>query len=228
MNFQKIREQLIPDDHCPRIIGREYMLSSAVLIPLILNQKEPKGCPSILFQKRAPHIRQGGEICFPGGRFDKEKDQSFLMTALRETSEEIGIQTSHIDVLGSTGTLVTPMNILVQPYLGVLQIQDISELKANREEVEALFTIPLSWFAENPPTQFKVPIRAHPYSEDPLTGEVEYHFPTDVMKLPERYHHPWEGDSRHRIWAYSTTHGVLWGITAQILRDTLPLLLNNE
>ncbi|MDA3955479.1 CoA pyrophosphatase [Oceanispirochaeta sp.] len=223
MNLPQIKAELLSGECIPRIIGREHMLCSAVLIPLILTEEEPL----ILFQRRSAQIRQGGEICFPGGRFDKEKDSDFKMTALRETCEEIGIQAEKVEILGSPGTLVTPLNVLVQPYLGILNINGLSDLSANEEEVEELFTLSLSWFAENSPQEYRLPIKAHPFSENQLTGDRECHFPTRELDLPERYQTPWEGENRHRIWAYSTPQGLLWGITAQILVEILPLLMKD-
>ena len=65
------------------ILGKGDFLNSAVLIPLIKLKDEYH----LLFEKRAAHIRQGGEICFPGGQLDKEKDKSIIETAVRETVE---------------------------------------------------------------------------------------------------------------------------------------------
>jgi len=220
MNTSKISESLIQGCDIPRIIGREHMLCSAVLIPLITQN----GSPHILFQKRSAHIRQGGEICFPGGRFDKDSDEDFKAAAVRETCEEIGVTPEKIRVLGSPGTLVTPMNVLVQAYLGTLEIDSLEDLTPNRDEVEKLFTIPLEWFESNPPQEYLLPVKTHPFTIDEETGEMEYHFPIKDLKLPSRYEEPWEGGNRHRIWAYETPHGILWGITAQILVEILPLL----
>ncbi|EFC47170.1 predicted protein [Naegleria gruberi] len=47
----------------------------------------------ILFTKRP--IREGdkwsGQVCFPGGKFEKNEDKTLLDTAIRETFEEIGV-----------------------------------------------------------------------------------------------------------------------------------------
>ncbi len=224
MNTEKIRESLIQGSDIPRIMGRDQLFCSAVLIPLIPGEDGVR----ILFQKRSAHIRQGGEICFPGGRFDEEMDGNFKTTALRETCEEIGISEEKITVLGSPGTLITPMNVLIQTYIGILDIVSLDELNPNRDEVEELFTISLDWFERHKPQQYQLPVKAHPFSKDRVTGEREYHFPIKDLGLPSRYQEPWEGSSRHRIWAYDTDFGVLWGITAQILVETLPLLIKNK
>jgi len=224
MNTQRIKESLLQGCNIPRIIGREHMMCSSVLIPLIIQKESIQ----ILFQKRAAHIRQGGEICFPGGRFDKDRDRDFKVTAVRETCEEIGISAEKIEILGSPGTLITPMNILIQPYLGILKIDSLEDLIPNKDEVEKLFTIPLEWFENHRPKEYLLPVKAHPFTIDKRTGKLEYHFPIKDLKLPPRYQEPWEGGSRHRIWTFDTSNGILWGITAQILVEILPLLLKNK
>lgn len=196
------------------------MFRSAVLVPLV----ERAGRTEILFQLRAPHIRQGGEICFPGGGFDSKKDRDFRETAVRETREELGLEGEEIEILGSPGTLITPMSVMVHCFIGRLKIKDPAALKPNRDEVAGVFTLPLEWFATHPPRQYSVPLKAHPWTEDPVTGEQTHHFPAGQLELPERYASPW-GRS-HSIWAYKSEHGVIWGITAEILQDVLPLLLN--
>jgi len=221
MNPEVIRERLGVRENYPRIIGQENMFCSAVLIPLV----KEKNDWSILFQKRAAGIRQGGEICFPGGRYDSALDTNFRDTAIRETCEEIGVVPEQIKVLGSQGTLVTPMSVVVQPYVGILEIENYEDLEPNRDEVDKLFTIPLNWFRENSPSIYDLPVKVHPYSENGETGERELHFPSHELDLPERYKSPWEGSIPHKIWAYRTSNGILWGITAQILVDMLPLLL---
>ena len=49
----------------PNVLGRDRFFNSAVLIPLV----KINGEYHLLFQKRAATIRQGGDICFPGGWF---------------------------------------------------------------------------------------------------------------------------------------------------------------
>src|SRR5690625_2585093 len=71
----------------PSILGRENYREYAVLIPLIENENETH----ILFEIRSANLRsQPGDICFPGGKIDKE-DRGPRHAAIRETSEELGI-----------------------------------------------------------------------------------------------------------------------------------------
>ncbi len=221
MYWEDVRSRLHSMREFPRIIGEEKMFRSAVLIPLV----ESEGRTEILFQLRSAHIRQGGEICFPGGGFDRKKDDSFRATALRETREELGLDEKKIEILGSPGTLITPMSVMVHCFIGRLKLESLKELNPSKDEVAGIFTLPLEWFATHPPSEYKVPLRAHPWTEDPETGEQTHHFPAAQLNLPERYTAPWGGS--HKIWAYKSDHGIIWGITAEILQDILPLLLDS-
>lgn len=53
----------------------------------------------MLFTARSSSLRShGGEISFPGGKFDKELDITAKDTALRETEEELGINKESFQV----------------------------------------------------------------------------------------------------------------------------------
>lgn len=59
-----------------------------------------------------------GQISFPGGMYET-RDRNLEETALRETSEETGIDHTRIDVLGALTPLHIPVsNIQVSPYVG--------------------------------------------------------------------------------------------------------------
>ena len=64
--------------------------SYAVLCPLT----ETAEGLSLLFEVRAKGLRQGGEVCFPGGRM--EAGESQIQCALRETAEELSIPAAEV------------------------------------------------------------------------------------------------------------------------------------
>jgi 8-oxo-dGTP pyrophosphatase MutT (NUDIX family) len=177
-----------------------------------------------IFQKRNSSIRQGGEICFPGGRFDKEKDKNMLETSVRETMEEMGIERDKILVLGQIDTLVSPMGAIVHCFLGELKIQKLSELKINKDEVERIFSVPLSWFINNPPSEYDVHMEFKPRYTDEKGKEVIL-LPVEELGLPDRYRKPW-GNKNHKIYAYRTNGETIWGITAQMVKYIADLLKN--
>ena len=77
----------------PGINGKEEYFNSAALVLLMLVNEEYH----FVFEKRAANIRQAGEICFPGGKFDPDQDASFLDTAIRETV--LPQRTMHIPII---------------------------------------------------------------------------------------------------------------------------------
>jgi 8-oxo-dGTP pyrophosphatase MutT (NUDIX family) len=61
-----------------------------------------------------------GQISFPGGKYE-DGDESLIYTALREASEEIGINPSHVQVLGQlTEMYIPPSNYVVTPVVGFM------------------------------------------------------------------------------------------------------------
>src|SRR5258706_1812497 len=56
----------------------------------------------------------GGQVSLPGGK--KEKDETVFETALREGEEEIGIQSSRVQVIGRLSDFfVIPSNFMIAP-----------------------------------------------------------------------------------------------------------------
>jgi 8-oxo-dGTP pyrophosphatase MutT (NUDIX family) len=79
----------------------------------------------------------GGQISFPGGK-KEASDPDLIYTAIRETSEEIGIKPSEIKVTGTLTPLYIPVsNIVVTPVLGWMENQPCFTL----QEEEVVFII---------------------------------------------------------------------------------------
>ena len=84
------------------------------------------------------------QVSFPGGKHD-ENDSSFLMTALREVHEEVGVRSSEINVLGAMTELYIPAsNFLVYPFAGYMRNRPEYNLSA--DEVKNIIEVPLSFF----------------------------------------------------------------------------------
>ncbi len=209
MNYRDKLEKIVTNN-CS-IIGKDLYLNSAVLIPIIVLDKNE----FVLFEKRSSTVRQPGEISFPGGHFDSRYDKDFLSTAIRETCEELGVENSCIEVLGSMGTLVAPMGVIVETYLGVLNIDSLDELKIDHKEVDRIFLIPLEYFINNKPEEYFTRLELHPFmtKED---GELIALLPVKELGLPEKYSLPWT-QGKHRVLVYKTSEEVIWGITAELI-----------
>ncbi len=197
----------------PGIQGKERFFKSAVLLPLLFRQDE---C-FVLFQKRAHHIRQGGEVSFPGGRYDPELDRSYEETALRETIEELGITREQITLLGALDVVVSPQGAIVAPFVGVLQVDDVDGLAFDRNEVEKVFLRPLSYFEQTVPDRYSVRVEIQgSYVDD--DGHEQVLLPAKELGLPERYFRSWGGKCYH-VLVYPEGEDIIWGITAGIMRD---------
>jgi len=195
------------------IIGKDRYLNSAVLIPLIqLNGKE-----YLLFEKRSTEVRQPGEISFPGGHFETSKDKDFMDTAIRETIEELGIAANKITILGKLGTLVTPMGIIVETYIGKLEIESLEELKYDSKEVDKIFLVPLEFFYNNEPEKYENQLQLHPYIVDENGDKIDL-LPVRELGLPERYANPWK-KGKHRVLVYRYEDEIIWGITAELIYE---------
>jgi len=195
----------------PNIMGKNEFFNAAVLVPLILKNDEYY----FLFEERSLDIRQGGEICFPGGFRQKSTDKTFEQTAIRETIEELGVKQSQIQIIGRMDTLLAPMGMTVDPFVGILNVDDISQIKIDISEVARVFLIPVSYFENKTPEQYQIKLMAHPTDEKP-DGSSEILFPVKELGLPERYHKPW-GGIRLNVFVYKTPEAMIWGLTAKII-----------
>ena len=86
------------------------------------------------------------QISFPGGKFETF-DKNLKRTALRETFEEIGINSNDIQIKKQmTNTFIPPSNFLVSPFLGIL---DYTPKFTYNHEVEKVIEVKLSDLLNN-------------------------------------------------------------------------------
>lgn len=208
--FEKLLERFPLD---VGVMGRHRYFKCAVLIPLI----KIKGEYFLLFQKRAKNISQGGDICFPGGEYEKS-DISFEETALRETYEELGIEKKYIKVLGQLDTYVASAGTLIEPYVASIKKKALKHMVIDKNEVEKTLLIPLRFFKENKPETYTLKYEVHPYSinED---GKKEVHLPVKKLGLSKNYEKPW--GKKYEVSVYKYKDEVIWGLTANIINDLI-------
>ncbi|MEZ4554567.1 MAG: CoA pyrophosphatase [Dehalococcoidia bacterium] len=120
--------------------ARDHM-PAAVLLLL----HERNGVEHLLFQVRSQHVEfHKGEISLPGGGRDPE-DESLLMTALRETEEEIGVHRSHVEVFGRLDDVVTRTNFAMSPYVGAITEPSPYPFQIASIEMEMLLEVPVPY-----------------------------------------------------------------------------------
>lgn len=82
------------------------------------------------------------QIGFPGGKFEPN-DVSLKKTAIRETSEEIGIPEQSIEIIKQlTEVYIPPSNFYVQPFLGI--IKETPTFNKQDDEVEEIIEVLLN------------------------------------------------------------------------------------
>lgn len=116
---------------------------AAVLVPITDNPDNPE----MIFTLRSSRLSMHrGQVAYPGGMRDAE-DESLLVTALRETHEEIGLPPEQIDVVAPLSQVMSLHRILVTPYVGV--VPEDYPMQANPDEIESIFRVPISFFLED-------------------------------------------------------------------------------
>ena len=124
--------------------------------------------PIVIMTEKPKHMKfHAGEISFPGGKLDVD-DSDLLETALRETSEEIGLTISKEQVIGQLKPVITlNSGFLILPFVSI--VDKIPTLAANAE-VENIFHIPLESFLK---TMANDPDPSHNLIQEMYTFEYQ-------------------------------------------------------
>ncbi|ERT57385.1 CoA pyrophosphatase [Peptoniphilus sp. BV3C26] len=196
INLEKIEELIKGHKPLPVDIKSRY----SVLIPLILVDGEIH----VLFERRADSLRtQPGEVSFPGGKieaFEEEKE-----AAIRETCEELLIEKNKIKIFAQGNFLVNPNREIIYTFIGLID-EEFYKIKANKDEVSYIFTVPLSFFLENSPDAYKTSIK--------ITKEPD--FPYDLIPNGENYKFKRYGEI---VELYHYKEEIIWGFTAKMIRN---------
>ena len=118
----------------------EADIDAAVLIA-ITNRPQP----GVILTVRREHLRtHAGQIAFPGGRVDPGENP--VRTALREAHEEILLEPTAVDVIGTIEPYCTVTGYVVTPALGVIP-PDLP-LEPHEDEVADWFEAPLDFLLD--------------------------------------------------------------------------------
>jgi 8-oxo-dGTP pyrophosphatase MutT (NUDIX family) len=111
---------------------------ASVLLALL---DRPMG-PTVLFTERAAHLKDhAGQVSLPGGRI--ATGESAAEAALREAHEEVGLEPSAVDVVGSLDEFITGTGFAVMPVVGFVTDREFVATPDPRE-VAGVFEVPLS------------------------------------------------------------------------------------
>jgi 8-oxo-dGTP pyrophosphatase MutT (NUDIX family) len=184
----------------------QTLMRASVLVPLFFRgDNSNEDSVWVLLTQRPETLRtHAGEVCFPGGKQDAQDECDDVVTALRETHEEVGIDSNHVRPLCRLESVESYTGLCVTPIVGCIDPATLAEpenLKLSENEVEAAFVVPLAYFA---------------HDENLSSKEiVEWRDGTFELRT---YHYRSEGGRTFRI----------WGLTAYIAHQVAMIALNAQ
>jgi 8-oxo-dGTP pyrophosphatase MutT (NUDIX family) len=96
----------------------------------------------VLLTKRTAHLEHHrGEVSLPGGAFHPAEDTDLLHTALRETTEEVGVRPDGIEIHGRLDDQMPRSGFVISPYVGSLT--EAPALTPSADEVAEVLEVPL-------------------------------------------------------------------------------------
>lgn len=147
--LQALRQRLVPvqditllSDH---VEGRQPDARQASVLLALFEQENSL---YLTFIRRASTLRaHSGEIAFPGGGVESV-DLSPVATALREAEEEIGLDPTHVEILGALYPVFTVVsNYLILPVVAFLP-NGLGALHLQESEVAEAIVLPLRDLAD--------------------------------------------------------------------------------
>ena len=187
----------------PQVTTDIDVITAAVAVPLL----EIDGEDHVLFTVRSQTLRrQPGEISFPGGHCESY-DKTGADTAIRECSEELGIQTNMIELVGSLDCLVSAIGVKLHAVVVRLHTR---EFNPNPDEVGEIFMVPLSYFLEIKPIVGHLDIGTKPLRDFPF-------------HLLEGYQIEWKIRQNYSVYFYPYKQYTIWGLTGRVLKNFLDL-----
>lgn len=180
----------------PKPLGEHR--SFAVLLPLIKMGDEWQ----VLYEIRSKNVSQPGESSFPGGAIEPGECPSDA--AIRETMEELRLERDNIDILGELDFIVNDA-MIIYCFVGVIKGVRPEDIVVNQDEVQEIFTLPLSWLCCHPPSYYSIGMHA----------DYDDNFP--VFRLPAGRSYKWSR-RKHVVGFYDIPDSGynLWGFTAKM------------
>lgn len=120
----------------------DTLINAAVLVPIY---RDSNGKLRLVLIRRSSGGIHGGQLAFPGGKHEPD-DPTLLLTALRETKEEIGLHAEQVAVLAELSPVETKATgFRIYPFLGAITPQ---EWVVDEREVAAVLDIDLESLAD--------------------------------------------------------------------------------
>jgi 8-oxo-dGTP pyrophosphatase MutT (NUDIX family) len=124
-------------------VSRDGFAPAAVLVPVVTEAGAPD---RLLFTERRHDLStHAGQIAFPGGKRDAD-DANEAACAVRETTEELGIEPAAVEVLGLLDDVPTPTRFVITPV--VARLHGPLSMRPNPAEVASVFAAELTALAD--------------------------------------------------------------------------------
>ena len=136
------------------------------------------GGASVLLTRRGSHLRgHRGQWALPGGRVDA--GETDLEAAIRECSEEVGLQLTSDDLIGQLDDYPTRSGFLISPF--VFWLSGDREPVANPAEVASVHRVSLrELLRADSPRFVSIPESDRPVVQVPVGGDL-IHAPTGAV-----------------------------------------------
>jgi 8-oxo-dGTP pyrophosphatase MutT (NUDIX family) len=126
----------------PGMVPVTVLREAAVLVPIV---ERPEGLTMMLTQRTDHLDHHPGQISFPGGHIEDD-DASPEDAALREAEEEVGLERTHVEIIGRLDQYVTRTGFSITPIVGL--IDPSHSVSADEFEVADIFEVPLAFLLD--------------------------------------------------------------------------------
>lgn len=126
----------------PGMVPVTVLREAAVLVPIV---ERPEGLTLMLTQRTDHLDHHPGQISFPGGHIE-DNDASPEDAALREAEEEVGLERTHVEIIGRLDQYVTRTGFSITPIVGL--IDPSHSVSADEFEVADIFEVPLAFLLD--------------------------------------------------------------------------------
>ena len=211
----KIKQAL--DSRQKHRINEEKLTPSAVLVPMFCKNGEYH----ILFTQRSDSVaNHKGQVSFPGGAYS-EGDSSLLDTALRESWEEIGLETKDVEILGELDDFATVSGFIISPFVGLIPYP--YKFRENCDEIGEIFDMPVSALLDEVNVrQEDMTVSAFLDSAGVRREDVSVSALIDKSNLGKDAQIT--DNETIVVYFYEYDGRVVWGATARILKQFLDVL----
>jgi 8-oxo-dGTP pyrophosphatase MutT (NUDIX family) len=147
MHADALRQRFLnPPDWRPETVSEKKFGDRVPTQASVLMGIVQRPVPSLVLTQRTAHLKtHSGQVALPGGKLDPE-DADAIAAALRESQEEVGLDPSHVEVLGTLPVYITGTAFVVTPVVAL--ISEHARFVPNPNEVADVFEVPLPFLMD--------------------------------------------------------------------------------